>query len=158
MFTQLEDKSNADGRWYENELKQSFPKEDVDRIFSQDGVDKDYDFKGFAMLYKWAGGAIPESMTVINIGCYLAPQCYYFRNHAKYIGVDSSDLERFKMENTEHYTGSIIAFVNDYGFKDMPKEERAKYYVICSREFSDTERWMMDELFGENHMTFYPSW
>ena len=70
-------------------------------------------FMGFVRIYKNLSEIIPKHFTVVDLGCAYAPQCWYFRNHAKYIGVDMSDGGRFSMPNTTHYEMTIEKFISD---------------------------------------------
>jgi hypothetical protein len=45
---------------------------------------------------------IPQHWTVIDFGCYVAAQAWYFKDHSRYIGVDVNRLKRFRFGNTTH--------------------------------------------------------
>ena len=77
-----------------------------------DYCDIDGTFMGFMDVYKALSEIIPKHWTIVDFGCSYAPQCYYFRNHKGYIGVDSSTPKRFEAKNTSHLYGTIQDFIN----------------------------------------------
>lgn len=90
------------------------------------------DFMGFEENYFAVAEYLPQDFTVIDLGCYQAPQCYIFKNHIRYIGVDVFDAsfnelngyippERFIVHNTEHYRMTIEAFMDRYVNKEGSK-------------------------------------
>lgn len=92
-------------------------------------------FDSFYADYLSLSTLISPKYTVIDLGCGNSAQGYFFKNHKKYIGVDigelskknSTILDRFTFENSEHYIMDIMDFIKDY--KDLENED---IFVICS--------------------------
>ena len=64
------------------------PKEESRRIMAQENCEYEPDFMGFTHIYKALSEIIDKDKIVIDFGCYLAAQAYYFKDHFRYIGVD----------------------------------------------------------------------
>lgn len=81
-------------------------------------------FLCFDDAYSVISELLPKHMTIVDLGCYQAAQCYFFKDFEAYIGVDNYDLNykskeytpplRFAAYNTEHYVMSIQDFMNRY--------------------------------------------
>lgn len=71
----------------------------------------DPEFCGFVRIYKSLADCIPCHWTIVDLGCAYAPQSWYFRNHAAYIGVDASIGLRFSQANTQHLNLKISEFI-----------------------------------------------
>lgn len=114
-------------------LYTKFPTETVNRILAQD-VDVDLEFPGFVDVYNSLSRIIPKHFIVIDFGCALAPQCWYFRKHKKYIGIDwwamhsSNAEERFSVSNTEHF----IADGREWIKQDEIYKCKSNVFAICS--------------------------
>lgn len=139
---------------YLNEIKALIPPKQYDEIMSQYGCELDCEFMGFLDIYKPLSILIPKEYIVIDFGCNLAAQCFFFAGHKKYIGVDSCDLKRFHADNTEHHFKSI----QDYIKNDFPKlqGDNLRYCAICSYvpDFEATE--LVRRTF-QNVFCFYPA-
>ena len=108
-------------------LYSKFPYREVHEILRQDKCEIDYDFAGFTAQYEALAKIIPLDCTVIDFGCYLAPQCYFFRNHARYIGIDVIGMKRFRMSNTTHVVMDIRSWLTRYADKYTYKT-----FAICN--------------------------
>lgn len=141
---------------YLNELKLMIPKDDQDEILNQEGCEYDFEFLGFLNIYKPISEIIPKRMVVIDFGCYLAPQSYYFRNHKKYIGVDIVELKRFTPKNAEHYICKIQDFIKEKLDLLFYEKEKENVFAICSYvpDFEATE--LVRRKF-KNCFCYYPS-
>lgn len=139
---------------YLDEIKKLIPRAQYDEIMSQDMCELEFDFMGFLDVYKPLSLLIPKGYTIIDFGCYLAAQCFFFAEHKKYIGVDNCTLKRFHTDNAAHYTKSIQDFIKD----DFPKlqGDNLEYCAICSYvpDFEATE--MVRKTF-QNVFCFYPT-
>ena len=113
-----------------HELTKCFPRADFDRVFSWERCDIDAEFLGFTDQYKALASIIPKNRIIFDFGCAYAPQCYYFKDHKKYIGVEVDNCEQFKMDNTEHYHMSIQKFIAE----ELPKFdiEHTPCFAICN--------------------------
>lgn len=89
-----------------DELNQHYPKE-LGEVLECPNLEYSYDFIGFIEQYEALSRLIPNHWTVIDFGCYVGVQAYYFRNHIKYIGVDPFQGPRLRTENSEYHQLSI---------------------------------------------------
>lgn len=95
------------------ELFECLPDEQRKEVMASGMCDIEPSFMGFVRIYRNLSEIIPKHFTVVDLGCAYAPQCWYFRDHAGYIGVDIGDHHRFHMPNTIHYSMSISDFIRD---------------------------------------------
>lgn len=111
-------------------LKSRIPQKEYHEVLSQYECEYDMDFLGFLNIYKALSKIIPKHFIVIDFGCYLAPQSYYFINHKQYIGVDVVKLTRFKPLNAVHY----ITTIQEYICKRMQwiEQNNDHIFAICS--------------------------
>ena len=82
------------------------------------------DFLGFVDAYAVIADLLPKHMTIVDLGCYQAAQCYFFKDFESYIGVDCYDQYykpseytpplRFATDNTVHYVMTIQEWMNRY--------------------------------------------
>lgn len=114
------------------ELHGLIPSEDKRRIMSQNMCEYEHDFMGFLNVYKPLSELIPKDKIVIDFGCYLAAQSYFFKEHKKYIGVDVCELERFNPGNAEHYVCTIQDFIKNGAFGLLSEEDNLSFFAICS--------------------------
>lgn len=115
-------------------LLQRFPPEMVHQVMkSQMCCDIDESFVGFIETYKQLSKLIPRTWTVVDFGCAYAPQCWYFRKHKEYIGVDWFAGKRFFTKNTEHKKMSIEDWIFQYA-ELMPRTT----FAIANYSLSDT--------------------
>lgn len=140
---------------YLDEVKKLIPKEQYERIMSQDRCEYDCDFMGFLNVYKPLSEIIPTNMIVIDFGCYLAAQSYFFSKHKKYIGVDVVDIERFTPSNAEHYVCTIQDFLDNELPKLCKNKTKLEFFAICSYvpDFRSTQH--VREKF-QNVFCYYP--
>lgn len=147
------------------ELKNLIPKEEAREILAQCYCELDHEFYGFIDFYKPMSLLIPKSKIVIDFGCYLAPQSYFFQNHAKYIGVDivgeksvhkELKLRRFKPINAEHYTTDIETFIKEIYPEISKGHDNMDFFAMCSYvpDFKATE--LVRKTF-RNVCCYYPS-
>lgn len=141
---------------YTKELKAMIPHEEYNAIMSQEYCELDFDFLGFVNVYKPLSELIPVERTVIDFGCYLAAQSYFFSNHKGYIGVDSCTLNRFTPPNAVHYVMSIQKFIAEVlpGLLKAHKENH--YCAICSY-VPDREATALVRKTFPNVFCYYPS-
>ncbi|MDE6678288.1 MAG: hypothetical protein K2K02_04535 [Ruminococcus sp.] len=84
-------------------------KHEVSRLFSYEKCELEYDFIAFLNSYCDSPEIIPKDYIVIDLGYYQALQGHLFREHAKYIGVDTGVplAYRLKQNNAEYYECTI---------------------------------------------------
>lgn len=117
----LHDASNA-------ALLRMLPRDQVDRIMNGD-ADIDVEFLGFVSIYDQLSKIIPHDWTVIDLGCAYAPQCFFFQDHAGYVGVDLiPSSARFAAANTSHSVKTIAEFVA----ADVDGYDLDRTFAICS--------------------------
>lgn len=138
-----------------HELRPLIPEEEYQAVLLQDECELEYDFLGFIDIYKNLSELIPKSSIVIDFGCYLAAQSYFFVNHRKYIGVDVVDMQRFSPPNATHYIMSIQRFLQEEAPKLFKDHKRLEFCAICSYvpDFKATE--MVRAMFP-NVFCYYP--
>lgn len=79
-------------RLYQNWMKENTAL--TQKVMHQKNCEIDPEFMGFVDVYYHLSKIIPKHLTVIDIGCCYAPQCLYFKNHHKYIGVGRLFLKK----------------------------------------------------------------
>lgn len=138
-----------------SELKTLIPQDEAIKLMAQDYCELESDFLGFVDVYKPLSEIIPKHMTIIDFGCYMAAQSYFFKDHCKYIGVDICELKRFQPPNAEHYCMTI----QDYIKTEVPllfeKQENMMYYAICSYVPDKEATRLVRETF-QNVCCYYP--
>ena len=102
------------------------PKDIVRDVLNSGDSELDFTFLGFEDEYFLVGKYIPLNYTIVDLGCYQAAQCYIFKNHKAYYGIDCYDKDdynydfhyiapkRFKVENTTHYSETIDEFIQNH--------------------------------------------
>lgn len=108
------------------------PKDEFTRIMSQEDCELEPDFMGFTYIYKALSEIIDKDKIVIDFGCYLAAQAYYFKDHFQYIGVDVEEMERFTPDNATHYVGSIQDYIKNEVPALFAEHDPKEFFAICS--------------------------
>lgn len=137
------------------ELRSLIPDDEYHEVMSQDMCKLDSEFLGFVDVYKNLSRIIPKGSIVIDFGCYLAAQSYFFARHKMYIGVDVVSMRRFTPPNSVHYTMSIQNFIQIEVPKLFEEYDELKLCAICSYvpDFQATE--MVRKTFP-NVFCYYP--
>ena len=130
-------------------IKKLWP-EEYKRIYNKVMGNGDIDptFVGFIDIYEALSRVIPKHFTIFDVGCAYAFQAYYFREHVKYVGIDSApstDEERAQYPYTECFDidsrfqmpGSVYYPKSIHGTEDLfeIKEKEAgsgPCFAICS--------------------------
>jgi hypothetical protein len=124
----------------------------LQRVFASEHCDIDPDFLGFVTTYRYLSELIPLHHTVLDIGCAFAPQGFYFRNHARYIGVDGFTPinDRFHFGNTEHIMSTSQEF-----FSHVKKLPRSTFVIA---NYMSASEHIVDEIKLKSHNCFvyYP--
>lgn len=124
--------------------------EDMVRSVMDENIEIDPEFMGFVAIYDSLSKIIPKHFTVIDLGCYAAAQCFLFKDHAQYIGVDIWDGKKFSCENTVHFTEDIRSYCHR-DWIDSPTT-----FAICSYVPSEDVRQLVRSTFS-NVFVFFPS-
>lgn len=137
------------------ELRSLIPDDEYHEVMSQDMCELDSEFLGFVDVYKNLSRIIPKGSIVIDFGCYLAAQSYFFARHKMYIGVDVVSMRRFTPPNSVNYTMSIQNFIQIEVPKLFEEYDELKLCAICSYvpDFQATE--MVRKTFP-NVFCYYP--
>ena len=137
------------------ELRSLIPDDEYHEVMSQDMCELDSEFLGFVDVYKNLSRIIPKGSIVIDFGCYLAAQSYFFARHKMYIGVDVVSMRRFTPPNSVHSTMSIQNFIQIEVPKLFEEYDELKLCAICSYvpDFQATE--MVRKTFP-NVFCYYP--
>ena len=132
------------------------PKDVLSKALSQYYCEIESDFLCFALPYEAVAECIPATIPVIDLGCYMAAQAYFFRNHPAYVGVDCyemcedfSSLRRFSLPNCRH----VSAQIQDCA--EALKEEYPDAYAVCIAVPDNEARLAVSHLFP-NHCICYP--
>lgn len=109
----------------------------LDVYFSGE-IEVDCEFLCFEENYIPVANLIPHDWIVVDLGCYIAAQSYWFTNKVAYVGVDSFDTKRingfnpprrFRPDNAYHLYESIQDFLkNHLRYFDLSKT----YFVMSA--------------------------
>jgi hypothetical protein len=133
-------------------LKTIIPPDELQEILNQPKCELDYSFLGFVNNYEALSCIIPLHYTIIDFGCYTAAQSYFFKDHAKYIGVDTCTLKRCAPPNSVHYYEDIDSFLQ-YRLKDID----LKTTFAIMNYVNDSEACTRVREIFANCFQFYPS-
>ena len=141
---------------YTEHLRFLIPKEEMAEILSQEMCELQPDFLGFVNVYEPLSNLIPEHKIVIDFGCYLAAQSYFFQDHKAYIGVDRVNMKRFTPENALHCEMSIQEFIANELPILLEKHDIDDFCAICSYVPDREATKLVRETFP-NVFCYYPS-
>lgn len=136
----------------EKRLLTLIPQKELYEKLCQYGCELDRGFLGFLDTYDAVARFVPRSMVVVDFGCYMAAQAYFFKRHRAYIGVDFYErgnfpnLKRFEPANSIMLIQSIQEAV-----RILP----ASYYAICSAVNDNGARELVSRMYP-NHCIRYP--
>lgn len=148
-----------DDNYYEKcliELKNKIPEEEYNLVISQPTCELDSSFLGFINVYKGLSQIIPKECIVIDFGCNLAAQSYFFKDFEKYIGVDTVKERRFKPKNCTHYICSIQEFIESELVGLFDGKENLDFFAICSYVPDENATELVRKTF-KNVFCFYPN-
>lgn len=137
-------------------LRYLIPNDEMEKILSQDECELQPDFLGFVNIYEPLSNLIPEHKIVIDFGCYLAAQSYFFQEHKAYIGVDTIKLKRFRPTNAVHFIMSIQDFIETELPTLLEKYDINDFCAICSY-VNDLEATKLVRETFPNVFCYYPS-
>ena len=128
----------TEGQRYLRECRnilKSIGQEETKRLFSYSECEVEPEFLGFLENYKDISERVPKDFTIIDIGCYMAFQSDYYKEHERYIGVEPDvPLEyRLRQSNAVHYQQNAQQFVSEV----LPKLiddglDLKKTFAVCS--------------------------
>lgn len=137
-------------------LRFLIPDEEMKEILSQDECELQPDFLGFVSVYEPLSSLIPKYKIVIDFGCYLAAQSYFFSEHKAYIGVDCVNMKRFAPENAIHFEMSIQDFIANELPDLLEEHDIGDFCAICSYVNDREATKLVRETFP-NVFCYYPS-
>ena len=123
-------------------------------VMSQDECDIEPAFMCFAEIYFHLSQMIPKHWTIVDLGCAFAPQCFYFRDHAGYVGIDPGMRVRFRIKNTRLYSMNIKTFIGSEICENMDKE---RTFAIMSYVPADDYSYFLAKNCFKNMFIYYPS-
>ena len=139
--------------FYIQEILKVCDKEQLDEIVLQEDSELEGDFLGFLEQYYHLSKIIPTHYTVIDFGAYVGIQGLFFRKHRKYITVDSCDLKRYEMQNSEHFVCTIKQFLQEHG--EELKDKTETIFAICN--YVPSKQTALVRKFFKNVFVFYPA-
>lgn len=102
----------------------------VHAIIEDNSASIEPSFLGHMEQYEALAKIIPVGRTVIDLGCCFGFQGWYFRNHARYIGVDVglSDDNLFRIPNGSYFAMTIDEFTQEH--RDICEQRNT--FAICN--------------------------
>lgn len=94
------------------------PKEELERVFRDSdsaSAELDASFLCFDNYYEDVLDHTSPDTVILDLGCAYAPQCWYFKDYERYIGVDLPFMNnvKFQSPNAEFYLMSIQRFIKE---------------------------------------------
>lgn len=139
-------------------IKNSIGSGELNRLLSWEYCELEYEFLGFLENY-FELQNISKEYTIIDFGCYQAIQADYFKEHYRYIGVEPSVPENFRLQqnNAVYYSQTIKDFIS----QTLPCLKNKglnlnKVFAICSAVPDFEETILVAETFPY-HKIVYPS-
>lgn len=142
------------------DLARMIPPEELNLKLRYGHSELELDFLCFDENYTPVAKYTPKDYIIVDLGCYQAAQCYYFKDFCKYIGVDSYDFIskpgyrpplRFYTENTHH----IMCTIERYLDAELHKFDLNKTYFIMSA-VPRIEHDLLDDHGISNYFWSYP--
>lgn len=103
------------------------PSEELIKKLNQPFCELSLDFLCFENIYNIVAINVPKDKIIIDIGCYMAAQAYFFIDNPLYIGVDPYDsnkelIQRILKDNNIDFSGKNIDFqsLKRIGIKCIP--------------------------------------
>lgn len=121
-----------------DELKAEIPAEMLNQMFAYPFCELDDSFLGFIEQYQALSVIVPREMIVVDCGCHLAAQSWYFKDHRGYIGVDKFDAGgsdryyRITPPNGSHYFKTIQDFIAEDVPQLFKENDPMQFFAICN--------------------------
>ena len=140
------------------ELFKLIPREKLDYLFahSDAAAELDPSFLGFEEIYRDVLRYVPKDKVVLDLGCAYATQSWYFRDHARYIGVDdwANSDSVIHTDNSEFYFMRIQEFLKDM-FPGLGLDVK-DVFAVCSFVPDKEAQQMVAEMFPYCRV-YYPN-
>lgn len=115
------------------------PAEELENKLSQIHCELSFEFLCFEELYNIIATAVPKDKIIIDIGCYMGAQAYFFLENPIYIGVDNYELlnlaspKRFITNNSIHIVCDALNWIKEHKWKQiLGATSLEQVYAICS--------------------------
>lgn len=139
------------------ELFSLIPRDKLDYLFrhSEAFAELDFTFFCFEEIYREVLHSVPKDMVILDLGCAYATQSYFFRDHAKYIGVEpfKDNDSVIHTENSEFFFTTIQDFIS----RILPSLglDLNQVFAVCSYvpDFAASDLVMQT---FPHHRVFYP--
>lgn len=138
------------------------PQEELDIKLKYGMSELDPEFLCFEHVYFPVSQLVPKDFTIVDLGCNQAAQCYFFKDHKEYIGVDRYDKIydhkyipplRFMTANTTHYVMNLEEYL-DYYSRDL-NPDKTYYIMSYVPSHSDDPKWLSNKV--KNYLWVYCS-
>lgn len=115
------------------ELKINEPLQ-LQQCFDYEYNELEDNFLAFVEQYYALSLIIPQHFTIVDLGCYMGLQSYFFKNHKKYIGINefgqnNTIIPKLHLSNTEYFNIDIFKFLKSKTFKKLKLETT---FAICN--------------------------
>lgn len=129
---------------------------EIAKVLSYEYCELGPDFLGFTATYRHLSMIIPLHFTVIDFGCNHACQAYYFKRHAKYIGIDSSIPVEYRLNtpNSEHFMVDGRVFINSIQGNELLSKNSPVFAIsnyVPDKDLNDWINFRFKDLY-----IFYP--
>lgn len=138
-------------------LINSIGKEEVNRLFSYEYCELEFDFVGFIENYADLKEIIPKDFTIIDVGCYQAMQAHYFKDHRRFIGIEPYIPAEYclKQENATYYHQTAQQFISET-LPQLVSEglDLNKVFAVCSAVPDREAQKLVKETFPYHRVTY----
>lgn len=124
------------------------------KVMSQDRCEIEPEFMCFEM-YEPLSKMIPKHWTIFDIGCAFAPQCLYFKDHKRYVGVDPGELIRFMTPNTGILQSTVKEWIAEWDCPQGINFEES--FAIMSYVPADEYSYFLVKTHFKNMFIYYPA-
>lgn len=125
----------------------------VHAYLERNECDVDPSFLGFTDIYQHLAEIVPKENTVIDFGCAYGFQAWYFRHHAKYIGIDAHVSEFFTLPELKNC--EFVTMCGQDWLDANRKTPLIDHFAICSYVPDPSLRAMVKTRL-RNCFVFYP--
>ncbi len=111
------------------------------------------DFLGFVEIYYYLSIVIPTDRVIYDLGCATGIQGWFFRNHEKYVGVDSHTNAEYQFHTpvSEYHHMTIAEFTQTHIIDEV-------HFAVCNY-VPNCIRWTKDVLACFTDIfVFYPKY
>lgn len=143
-------------------LNSLIPEDELKEKLNQYFCELDNHFLCFEKIYSAVASIVPHDKIIIDIGCYMGAQAYFFLDNPVYIGVDNYEAvistapKRFTTKNSVHIVSDAITWISHKRWEEITGSiDLNKMYVICSGMPNEGVRELIYDIFP-NCIIFFP--